>query len=409
MDSNKKFKHLTREDRYVIEKGLTLNKSFCSISKDIQKDPTTISKEVKNHIVIITPSTKRYDRDGNDITDSCPKLDKPPYVCNGCEKFSRRCIYTKKKYIADKAQDEYKNTLSESREGIALNKQSFWDADALIKEKIDAGQRLYQIVETNDLGFNISTAYRYRAEGKLSVSPMKFPRLLKFKGRKKETDEYVPSALKKGRSFNDFEKFIKENNISQWVEMDTVIGKSKAHTCLLTFCFRPSDLMFGKLISSCCSDQVTQRITEIKKKFSTNNIRFGDVFYVAITDNGGEFNNIYPIETDLEGNKETFLFFCNPYSSWQKPAVEKDHSILRDYLPKGSSFDWMEQEDVDIIFSHMNSAKRAKHNGRSYYDYFCFLNDERILDCLNISKIADSEVIQNDQLTQMLKQKRLQK
>ena len=83
------------------------------------------------------------------------------------------------------------------------------------KEKIDAGQRLYQIVETNDLGFNISTAYRYRAEGKLSVSPMKFPRLLKFKGRKKETDEYVPSALKKGRSFNDFEKFIKENNISQ--------------------------------------------------------------------------------------------------------------------------------------------------------------------------------------------------
>ena len=121
--------------------------------------------------------------------------------------------------------------------------------------------------------------------------------------------------------------------------MDTVIGKSKAQTCLLTFCFRPSDLMFGKLICSCCSDQVTQRIIEIKKKFSTNNIRFGDVFYVAITDNGGEFNNIYPIETDLEGNKETFLFFCNPYSSWQKPAVEKDHSILRDYLPKGSSFD----------------------------------------------------------------------
>lgn len=117
MDSNKKFKHLTREDRYVIEKGLTLNKSFCSIGKDIQKDPTTISKEVKNHIVIITPNTKRYDKDGNDITDSCPKLDKTPYVCNGCEKFARRCIYTKKKYIADKAQDEYKNTLSESREG----------------------------------------------------------------------------------------------------------------------------------------------------------------------------------------------------------------------------------------------------------------------------------------------------
>lgn len=69
----------------------------------------------------------------------------------------------------------------------------------------------------------------------------------------------------------------------------------------------------------------------------------------------------------------------------------------------------MEQEDVDMIFSHMNSAKRAKHNGRSYYDYFCFLNDKKVLDCLNINKIADSEVIQNEQLTHMLKQNRLQK
>lgn len=69
----------------------------------------------------------------------------------------------------------------------------------------------------------------------------------------------------------------------------------------------------------------------------------------------------------------------------------------------------MAQEDIDTIFSHMNSAKRAKHNGRSYYDYFCFLNDKKILDCLNIKKIEDSDVIQNEQLTQRLKQNRLEK
>lgn len=101
------------------------------------------------------------------------------------------------------------------------------------------------------------------------------------------------------------------------------------------------------------------------------------------------------------------LFFCDPYCSWQKPGVEKDHSILRNYLPKGSSFDWLDQEDIDIIFSHINSAKRAKHNGKSYYDYFCFLNDKKILDCLNIKKIPDTEVIQNELLVKKIKREKM--
>ena len=66
----------------------------------------------------------------------------------------------------------------------------------------------------------------------------------------------------------------------------------------------------------------------------------------------------------------------------------------------------MKQEDADTIFSHMNSAKRAKHNGKSYFEYFCFLNNKKFLDCLNIRKINDSEVIQNELLTKKLMENR---
>lgn len=50
MNSKKKTynqKHLTMTQRIWIEKGLNDNESFASIARRIEKDPTTILKEVK--------------------------------------------------------------------------------------------------------------------------------------------------------------------------------------------------------------------------------------------------------------------------------------------------------------------------------------------------------------------------
>lgn len=46
-----KNKHLSYDDRLDIEKGLKNNLSFKQIAKDLGKDCTTISKEIKNHII----------------------------------------------------------------------------------------------------------------------------------------------------------------------------------------------------------------------------------------------------------------------------------------------------------------------------------------------------------------------
>ena len=45
-----KRKHLTLADRIQIERGLDSNKNFTEIGKEIGKDPTTVSKEVRKHI-----------------------------------------------------------------------------------------------------------------------------------------------------------------------------------------------------------------------------------------------------------------------------------------------------------------------------------------------------------------------
>ena len=46
-----KNKHLILDERYVIEHSLNENMSFKAIGKQILKDCTTVSKEVKSHIV----------------------------------------------------------------------------------------------------------------------------------------------------------------------------------------------------------------------------------------------------------------------------------------------------------------------------------------------------------------------
>ena len=42
-------KHLTLSDRITIEKGLNSSLSFAEIARQVGKDPTTISKEVRSH------------------------------------------------------------------------------------------------------------------------------------------------------------------------------------------------------------------------------------------------------------------------------------------------------------------------------------------------------------------------
>ncbi len=45
--------HLTLEDRIIIEVSLKNGESFAEIGRKLEKDPSTISKEVRNHIKIV--------------------------------------------------------------------------------------------------------------------------------------------------------------------------------------------------------------------------------------------------------------------------------------------------------------------------------------------------------------------
>ena len=383
-----KHRHLTLSDRNDIQLGLERGETFKAIAQLILKDPTTVSKEVKRNKQI---------RDSTSNNLPCPLLDKAPFVCNGCPKRRQNCGYQKIFYLAKQAQKQYEQTLVEAREGTPLNSQTFWDMDKIISEGVKKGQHIYHILKTHNLDVSSSTVYRHIRKGYLSIAPIDLTRAVKFKERRTSNLPSIPKEAKKGRSYVDFQNYLALNQLNSWLEMDTVMGRTGGKV-LLTFNLSFCNFIFARLLENKTALEVTKHLYDIKNTLHEADKDFFQLFPVILTDNGGEFARVKDIEMDIRG--EIKLFFCDPNRSDQKGRIEKNHTLIRDILPKGTSFDNLTQEDINLVCSHVNSVKRAALNGKSAYELFAFTYGEEIPKLLGISKIPAEDVCQSSKLLQ---------
>ena len=391
MDKTKKNKHMTLQDRIEIQECLSKSMTFKAIGKRIGKDQTTVSKEIRLH-------AQSYRNGFVKTDDICPKLLKAPYVCNGCEMKSRSsCKYIRRVYHAKKAQADYETLLTDARTGIPLNKESFYETESIISNSVRKGQHVFHAIKSNNLPVSTSTVYRHIKKGYYTISPIDLPRAVKFKQRKSKQQDYVPHGVKVGRTYDDFLAYVENKPDISRVELDTVIGKVGGKL-ILTIHFVSVDFMVGILLNDKTAAEAALRITELKSRLKRSGFKFGDVMPLLLTDNGGEFSCVSAFENDDNGNLESHIFFCNPNAPYEKPHIEKNHTMFRDIVPKGSSFDNFTQETVDLIFSHVNAVKRKQFNGKSAYDLFTFSYSRELAAALGISPIPADEVVQSPSL-----------
>lgn len=390
-NNEKKNKHMTLDDRIEIQECLSKGMTFKAIGERIGKNQTTISREVKIHMEPYTNSFVRTD-------EVCPKLLKAPFVCNGCEKKSRSsCPYKRQLYTAKKAQAEYDTVLVESRTGIPLNKESFYETERIISEAVQNGQHIYHIIQSNNLPISTATVYRHIQKRYYSITPMDLPRAVKFKPRNSKESDYVPKWAREGRTFDDFLAFVEDNSDIPLVQLDTVIGRIGGKV-IMTIHFVNSDFMIGLLLENKTAAEAATKIQALKADLKALDFNFGDIAPLLLTDNGGEFSIVSAFENDAEGNAESNMFFCEPCSPHEKAEIEKNHTLFRDIVKTGTSFDDFTQETVNLIFSHVNAVKRKQFNGKSAYDMFSFYYSEVLASALGISFIPANEVIQSPKL-----------
>ena len=383
-----KYKHLSFEDRCVIEEFLNRGFNFSQIANRLGKDRTSISKEVFKH---------RFLRGAASVERPCCFESKFPYVCNACDKF-HHCKKQKYSYSAHIAFNEYKQTLISSREHLNITKEQIASINDVIAPlmifKNHSVNQVY-ISHPDLLPFSKTTFYKYIDLGILNVRNIDLQRKVKWKV-KKEYDyhkEKVDTSIKVNRFYTDFKDYIEHNPNASIVEMDTVIGTSggKGGKCFLTLLFRQFNFMLIYLLPYKKSVYVTEVFNNLKNILGID--EFKRLFEAILTDNGTEFSDPLSIECDFNtGEKIVNLFYCDPNCSWQKGSIEKNHEFIRYILPKGTSFASLTQEDCFKIASHINSLPRGILNNTSPYDASYYFIGEENMNKLQIKKIEYDDI-----------------
>ena len=394
--------HLSYEDRKNIEDGLNENKSINQIAKEINRAHSSILREIERNKVFSKPSNwncgNRYENPN--YNPHCSKLDKSPYVCNGCKSRSgcRKERYT---YYARKADDSYREVKSNARKGINLTPEEVYKINNTLTPLIKKGQTINHLYINHPdiLDFSKASFYNYVNSGIFEFKPIDFPRIVKYKKRKNSNKRRTRKEreILIGRKYEDFIEYTNSNPDLNIVEMDTVEGLKEESDCFLTLLWRKSKFMLIFKLESQSTEEVSKIFSILQELIPYDDYK--KLFHVILTDNGHEFYDVNNIEyIQSTGEYITHLFFCDPHMSCQKGMIEKNHEFIRYILPKGSSFKTITQEDCNLFANNINSLCRDSLNGKSPYEAMLFLCDESILEVLNCSYIKPDEVILNDSL-----------
>ena len=410
-----KNKHLSFNDRLEIEKGLTENLSFKKIGIIIEKDCTTISKEIKNHVIFknigavgrpffdcIYRCNCPYKIKGTKCNqklcnyykkETCAKLNKPPYVCNGCAK-RNSCTLGKKTYDAGYAFKEYKENLIEARVGITYSKEEIDNLNNILIPLVkDNNQSIHHAVinNRNKIMYCEKEIYNLVDLGALKVKNIDLPRKVRYRNKPKNKTYYkIDKLCLNNRKYSDYLKFINENKDINMVEMDSIEGV-KGGKVLLTLHFVNCSFMLSFIRDHNDAQSVIDIFNMIEAKIGME--MFKKLFPVILTDNGSEFSNPIEIEFNMNsGELRTKIFYCEPGRPDQKGSCEVNHEMIRRILPKGTSFDNLTQEDINKIMSHINSYKRKKLNNCSPLQLFNLLYGNDIAKKFGIVEIKPNEI-----------------
>ena len=141
-----------------------------------------------------------------------------------------------------------------------------------------------------------------------------------------------------GKRFGDF-------------EMDTIVGRNN-QGAIVTLVERSTNMLlmrrlrYGKDARE-LANTVISMLGSIKRHVKT-----------ITTDNGPEF----ACHQIMARKLGTDIYFTDPYCSWQKGAIENMNGLIRQYIPKGSSFNHIDDDEIEKIRRKINSRPREKLN-----------------------------------------------
>ena len=204
---------------------------------------------------------------------------------------------------------------------------------------------------------SVRTLYRYIDNGIfLRLTNKELP----IKGNRKEHNKKVrvQKRASAGESIENRPEEVKDRETFGHWEMDTVKGKrGVTKSCMLVLTERKTrDEIVIKLKDQGAAS-VVEALDRLERKWGD---LFPKVFRSITVDNGVEFSDYEGMEKSvLKDEKRTFVFYCHPYSSWERGTNENNNRLIRRHIPKGTDFDDRTDEEIEYIENWINKYPRG--------------------------------------------------
>ena len=399
--------HFTLETRKLIEERLNESKTITEISNELQRDRSNIGKEIMKHRIATFPSTFNYDHPclkhvncsmktyecyktcKNIEIKLCENLISSPHVCNGCQK-KKYCRHVRYYYNAVEANNEYVNSWKKDRSKLRYTPLELDILNNDFKVLVLNCKSIYHaLIVINKRGFNfkISTIYKQIERGQLALKKSDLPRCRKTKQKEVRDKSYKRDI--DGHTYEDYNSYKEENPNAVETQMDTVEG-IKENDAPVFFTIEIVDIKFILIfkLTSQNAKEVSNKLKLLKEILGNEIIE--KIFEILLTDNGKEFIRLDDLKEILPNAN---IFYCHPYSSYEKGNIENNHELIRRVIPKGISLKCYPQKDLDLLCSHINSLYRESLDGKCPFDLVENYISKDVLDKLNLKKIDDDKVV----------------
>lgn len=311
----KKYHHLTQQQRYTIQDLLEIGKTQKFIASEIGVNKSSISREI---------SRNRNSRGG--------------YKAKGAQTRyvgERKCIF------------DYPRKINGDLEQLVIEKLLLgWSP-----EQISGRLRL----ENSEWSISHETIYTW-----IYKTNSQYKKLLRRCGKRQRRGN-----IRKRRWIGkEPKKSIVERppdcdkraTTGHW-ERDLVEG-IRGHSALLVIVDRKSKLTVLEKVETHHADHVNTKTDE------GLNLRCL-VIHSVTNDNGIEFGK----PAELEKRINAPVFFCHPYSSWERGTVENTNGLIRQVFSKKTNFDEITNDRIQEAEDMLNSRPRKTLNYKSPHEF----------------------------------------
>ena len=334
-EKGRTFSHLKWKDRLKIEKMLKEKKSKAEIARTLRVDYTTIMREI-NRGQTVQRDTNLIDREV---------------------------------YCAETAERKYQEHLRAKGPDLKIGNDhelAKYIEDKIADDGYSPEAALHKIKEDN-LTFSVTlskwTVYKYINDG---VFMRVTNKALPMGGKKKQKHDKVrPARVQPGDSIEDRPEVVATREEPFHWEMDSVVsakeGGSRKRFLTMTERMTRADLIF--LMPDGTMASVVAVLDQLEKKLGTVNFR--RIFSTITVDNGSEFQDWEGMTRAATGDGDrTHIYYCHPYSAYERGSNENGNRMIRRKVPKGTDFTGITEDDALRVQRWVNEYPRGILDGR---------------------------------------------